>query len=238
MPGGAAEIEMTWISIIVPVLNEAQGISESLAALAPLRARGHEIIVVDGGSSDKTPDLARRAADRVVSAPRGRASQMNAGAALARGQVLVFLHADTRLPEGAGARILQGLAASGRAWGRFDVRIEGASVFLPVIAFFMNLRSRATGIATGDQAIFVRREAFERAGGFPPLELMEDIALSRSLKRVSRPLCLAEKAVTSGRRWERHGVLRTVFLMGWLRLAFFLGAAPASLARFYDSERG
>jgi rSAM/selenodomain-associated transferase 2 len=229
---------MTWISIIVPVLNEAQGISESLAALAPLRARGHEIIVVDGGSSDKTPDLARRAADRVVSAPRGRASQMNAGAALARGEVLVFLHADTRLPEGAGARILQGLAASGRAWGRFDVRIEGASVFLPVIAFFMNLRSRATGIATGDQAIFVRREAFERAGGFPPLELMEDIALSRSLKRVSRPLCLADKAVTSGRRWERHGVLRTVFLMGWLRLAFFLGAAPASLARFYDSERG
>jgi rSAM/selenodomain-associated transferase 2 len=219
-------------------LNEAQGISESLAALAPLRARGHEVIVVDGGSSDKTPDLARRAADRVVSAPRGRASQMNAGAALARGEVLVFLHADTRLPEGAGAHILQGLAASCRAWGRFDVRIEGASVFLPVIAFFMNLRSRATGIATGDQAMFVRREAFERAGGFPPLELMEDIALSRSLKRVSRPLCLAEKAVTSGRRWERHGVLRTVFLMGWLRLAFFLGAAPASLARFYDGERG
>jgi rSAM/selenodomain-associated transferase 2 len=231
-------MEMTWISIIVPVLNEAQGISESLAALAPLRSRGHEVIVVDGGSSDKTPDLARRAADRVVSAPRGRASQMNAGATLARGEVLVFLHADTRLPEAAGARILQGLAASGRAWGRFDVRIEGASVFLPVIAFFMNLRSRATGIATGDQAMFVRREAFERAGGFPPLELMEDIALSRSLKRVSRPLCLAEKAVTSGRRWERHGVLRTVFLMAWLRLAFFLGVAPASLARFYDGERG
>ena len=230
-------MEMTWISIIVPVLNEAQGISESLAALAPLRARGHEVIVVDGGSSDKTPDLARRAADRVVSAPRGRASQMNAGAALARGEVLVFLHADTRLPEGAGARILQGLAASGRAWGRFDVRIEGASVFLPVIAFFMNLRSRATGIATGDQAIFVRREAFERAGRFPSLELMEDIALSRSLKRFSRPLCLADKAVTSGRRWERHGVLRTVLLMAWLRLAFFLGAPPAKLVRLYDGER-
>jgi len=231
-------MEMTWISIIVPVLNEAQGISESLAALAPLRERGHEVIVVDGGSSDKTPDLARRAADRVVSAPRGRASQMNAGAALARGEVLVFLHADTRLPEDAAARILQGLAASGRAWGRFDVRIEGASVFLPVIAFFMNLRSRATGIATGDQAIFVRRDAFERAGRFPSLELMEDIALSRSLKRVSRPLCLADKAVTSGRRWERHGVLRTVLLMGWLRLAFFFGAAPAKLARLYDGERG
>src|SRR5438105_7129226 len=204
------------ISIIVPALNEAEGIAAVLAGLAPLRNRGHEVIVVDGGSSDNTRELAR-AADRVLSAPRGRSSQMNAGAALARGEVLLFLHADTRLPEDADARILEGLVASGRAWGRFDVRIEGASVCLPVIAFFMNLRSRATGIATGDQAIFIRREAFERSGGFPPLEMMEDIALSRSLKRVSRPLCLADKAVTSGRRWERRGVLRTVFLMWWLR---------------------
>ena len=224
------------ISIIVPALNEADGITAMLAGLAPLRNRGHEVIVVDGGSSD---DPAwRRAADRVASAARGRSSQMNAGAALARGEVLLFLHADTRLPEDADARILQGLAASGRAWGRFDVRIESASLCLPVIARFMNLRSRATGIATGDQAIFVRREAFERSGGFPPLELMEDIALSRSLKHVSRPLCLADKAVTSGRRWERRGVLRTVLLMAWLRLAFFFGAAPAKLARLYDGERG
>jgi len=225
------------ISIIVPALNEAEGIDAVLMGLALLRNRGHELIVVDGGSSDDTAALARRAADRVVSAARGRSSQMNAGAALAQGEVLLFLHADTRLPEDADARILQGLADSGRAWGRFDVRIEGASVCLPVIALFMNLRSRATGIATGDQAIFVRREAFERTGGFPPLELMEDIALSHSLKRVSRPLCLADKAVTSGRRWERRGVLRTVLLMAWLRLAFFFGAAPASLARFYDGER-
>ena len=225
------------ISIIVPALNEAQGIAAALAALASLRNRGHEVIVVDGGSSDKTAALSLGAADRVVAAARGRASQMNAGAALAQDEVLLFLHADTRLPENADARILQGLAASGRAWGRFDVRIEGKSRLLPVIAFFMNLRSRATGIATGDQAIFVRREAFERSGRFPPLELMEDIALSRLLARVSRPLCLADKAVTSGRRWERHGVLRTVFLMWWLRLAFFFGVAPASLARFYDGER-
>jgi len=226
------------ISIIVPALNEADGITAVLAGLAPLRERGHEVIVVDGGSSDKTPDLAGRAADRVASAPRGRSRQMNAGAALAQGEVLVFLHADTRLPEDADARILQGLAESGRAWGRFDVRIEGENRLLPVIAFLMNLRSRATGIATGDQAIFVRREAFEGAGRFPALELMEDIALSRSLKRISRPLCLADKAVTSGRRWERHGVLRTVLLMAWLRLAFFFGAAPAKLARLYDGERG
>ena len=225
------------ISIIVPALNEADGITAMLAGLAPLRERGHEVIVVDGGSSDGTAALSRRDADRVASAPRGRSRQMNAGAALARGEVLLFLHADTRLPENADALILQGLAARGRAWGRFDVRIEGENRLLPVIAFLMNLRSRATGIATGDQAIFVRREAFERAGGFPSLELMEDIALSRSLKRVSRPLCLADKAVTSGRRWERRGVLRTVLLMAWLRLAFFFGAEPASLARFYDGER-
>ena len=226
------------ISIIVPALNEAEGIAAALAGLASLRKRGHEVIVVDGTSSDKTAALSLGAADRVVAAPRGRASQMNAGAALAQDEVLLFLHADTRLPENADARILQGLAASGRAWGRFDVRIEGKSRLLPVIAFFMNLRSRATGIATGDQAIFVRRDAFRRIGGFPPLELMEDIALSRSLKRVSRPLCLADEAVTSGRRWERRGVLRTVLLMGWLRLAFFFGAAPAKLARLYDGERG
>ncbi len=226
------------ISIIVPTLNEGDGIAAALAALAPLREQGHEVIVVDGGSGDGTPALARGAADRVVSAPRGRASQMNAAAALARGAVLLFLHADTRLPENADARILHGLAASGRAWGRFDARIDGESRLLPVIAFFMNLRSRATGIATGDQAIFVRRDAFERAGRFPPLELMEDIALSSSLKRVSRPLCIAEKVVTSGRRWERRGVLRAVLLMWRLRLKFFFGAAPASLARLYDGERG
>jgi rSAM/selenodomain-associated transferase 2 len=229
---------MTRISIVIPVLNEADCIAATLAALAPLQARGHEVIVVDGGSGDDTAALARRAAARVASAPRGRASQMNAGAALAQDEVLLFLHADTRLPENADARILQGLATSGRAWGRFDVRIEGRSRQLPVIAFFMNLRSRATGIATGDQAIFVRRDAFRRVGGFPPLELMEDIALSRSLKRLSRPLCLADKAVTSGRRWEQHGVMRTVLLMGWLRLRFFFGAAPAKLARLYDGERG
>lgn len=226
------------ISIIVPTLNEADEIAAALAALAPLRGRGHEVIVVDGGSSDGTPDLARGGADRVVSAARGRASQMNAGAALAHGEVLLFLHADTRLPETADARILHELSASGGAWGRFDARIEGKSRLLPVIAFFMNLRSRATGIATGDQAMFVRREAFARAGRFPALELMEDVALSRALKRLSRPLCLADKAVTSGRRWERRGVLRTVLLMWRLRLAFFLGASPASLARLYDGKHG
>ena len=226
------------ISIIVPALNEAEGMAAALAALQPLRGRGHEVIVVDGGSSDETRALATAGADRVAVAPRGRASQMNAGAALAGGDVLLFLHADTRLPANADEQILQGLGSSGRAWGRFDVSIEGGSALLPLVARLMNLRSRATGIATGDQAMFVERRAFARAGGYPPLELMEDVALSRLLKRVSAPVCLRGKAVTSGRRWERRGVLRTILLMWWLRLRFFLGAAPAHLARLYDRERG
>jgi rSAM/selenodomain-associated transferase 2 len=225
------------ISVVVPTLNEAHGVARALAALEPLRRRGHEVIVVDGGSADGTAGIARALADRVVSAPRGRASQMNTGAAVARGEVLLFLHADTRLPAGAGERILDGLAAGSSQWGRFDVRIEGKSRFLAVIAFLMNLRSRLTGIATGDQAIFVRREAFERAGGFPRIELMEDVALARTLRRASPPACLRCKAVTSGRRWERRGVLRTVLLMWCLRLSFALGVSPASLARLYDGHR-
>lgn len=228
---------MSGLSIIVPTLNEATGIVAALGRLQPLRAAGHEIVVVDGGSSDGTRSLALPLADRVLAAPRGRASQMNAGAAAASGDVLVFLHADTRLPAGADRSILDGLAASGRAWGRFDVHIDGAHPLLRAVARLMNLRSRLTGIATGDQAIFVRRDAFAAAGGFPPLALMEDVALSATLKRASRPLCLHERAVTSGRRWESRGVARTILLMWWLRLRFFCGASPERLARIYDGPR-
>ncbi len=226
------------ISVIVPVLNEAAGLAAMLQSLREMRSRGHEVIVVDGGSSDDTPALARDGSDRLISAARGRAGQMNAGAAAARGGILLFLHADTRLPGNADALVLGGLAASGRDWGRFDVRIEGRSPLLRVVAYCMNLRSRLTGIATGDQAIFVRRDAFERAGGYPPIELMEDIALCTALKRGSAPVCLVDTVLTSGRRWEERGVLRTVLLMGWLRLQFFFGAAPARLARSYHGERG
>jgi rSAM/selenodomain-associated transferase 2 len=221
------------LSIIVPTLNEAGGIAAALDALAPLCAAGHEVIVVDGGSTDGTPDFAAPRADRVARAPRGRASQMNAGERLASGDVLLFLHADTRLPPRADHAVLEGLAGSGRAWGRFDVRIEGRHPLLRVVGALMNARSRWTGIATGDQAIFVRRDAFAAVGGFPPVALMEDIALSAALKRVSRPLCLRERAVTSGRRWESRGVLRTIALMWWLRLRYFLGASPERLAEIY-----
>jgi rSAM/selenodomain-associated transferase 2 len=222
------------LSVIIPTLDEAAGIGATLRALQPLRADGHEVIVVDGGSRDGTPDVSRPLADRVLAAARGRASQMNAGADAASGAVLLFLHADTRLPTGAERAVLGGLAASGASWGRFDVRIEGRHPLLRLVAWLMNRRSRLTGIATGDQAIFVARDAFAAAGGFPALALMEDVALSKRLKRVSPPLCLRERAITSGRRWESRGVVRTIVLMWWLRLRYFLGASPERLRRSYD----
>jgi len=219
-------------SIVMPVLDEAAEIEPALQALAPYRRRGVEVVVVDGGSRDGTPELARPLADRVLSAARGRAAQMNAGAAAAAGDVLLFLHADTRLPENADHLVLDGLARSAKVWGRFDVRIEGGGI-LSAVAAMMNLRSRLTGIATGDQAMFVTRAAFQAAGGFPPIALMEDVALSARLKRLGRPLALRARATTSARRWRTRGTLRTVLLMWRLRLAFFLGADPAKLARAY-----
>ncbi len=193
--------------------------------------------MVDGASADATAAIAAPLADRVVAASRGRAVQMNAGAQAAGGDTLLFLHADTRLPEDADRLVLAGLDSTGLAWGRFDVRIDGRSALLPVVAAFMNARSRLTAIATGDQAIFARRAAFTRAGGFPPIALMEDIAFSRTMKRQGPPLCLRQRAVTSGRAWERRGAFRTIVLMWRLRLAFFLGADPARLAERYGSRR-
>jgi rSAM/selenodomain-associated transferase 2 len=220
------------LSIVMPVLNEAADIAAALSALAPYRKRGVEVIVVDGGSNDATAELAGPLADRVLAAPRGRGLQMNAGAAAASGDVLMFLHADTRLPEDADRLVLDGLTRSGRAWGRFDVHFDGGGL-LALVAAMMNWRSRATAIATGDQAMFLTRAAFERAGGFPPIALMEDVVLSARLKRVSRPLCLSARVTTSARRWQRHGVLRTILLMWKLRLAFYFGADPIRLARAY-----
>jgi rSAM/selenodomain-associated transferase 2 len=205
----------------------------ALEALAPLRARGHEVIVVDGGSKDGTVALATPLADYTISSPRGRATQMNAGAAIARGDVLLFLHADTHLPKDADKLILDGLANSDHRWGRFDITIDGTHPLLPIVAAMMNLRSRLTGIATGDQAIFVTAQAFASSSGIPEIALMEDIAFSRALKRISPPLCLRARVTTSGRRWEKNGVVRTVLLMWRLRLAYFFGANPDALARQY-----
>jgi rSAM/selenodomain-associated transferase 2 len=216
----------------MPVLNEAAEIEAALSDLARFRQRGVEVVVVDGGSRDGTSELARPLSDRVISSERGRAMQMNAGAAAARGDVLLFLHADTRLPENADRLVLDGIARSSRVWGRFDVCIDSGRL-LRLVSLAMNLRSRVTGIATGDQAMFITRAAFGTAGGFPSIALMEDVALSARLKRLSPPLALRARATTSPRRWHKHGTLRTMLLMWHLRLRFFLGADPAKLARAY-----
>lgn len=220
------------LSIIIPVLNEAETLASRLAALQGLRAGGVEVIVVDGGSTDDSAGRAEPLADCVITAPRGRGRQMNAGAERATGDVMLFLHADTVLPDLATERI-EAAVTGGALWGRFDVRIDGASVMLPIVAALMNGRSRLTGIATGDQAIFATREAFARVGGFPDIPLMEDIAFSSTMRRMARPACLAEKVTTSGRRWEKHGVWRTILMMWWLRLRFWLGVSPQALAREY-----
>jgi len=221
------------LSIIIPTLNEAAEIAATLGALQPLRARGCEVIVADGGSADDTVALARPFADRVVAAERGRARQQNAGAAAATGGVLLFLHADTRLPPDADERVIDGLRRSGRGWGRFGVRLTGRHPGLRVIERMIGVRSRLSGIATGDQAIFVRRDWFERAGRFPDIPLMEDVALSRSLKRLGPPLCLRDTVATSSRRWEERGVMRTMVLMWRLRWAYWRGADPRELAEKY-----
>jgi rSAM/selenodomain-associated transferase 2 len=219
------------LSIVIPVLNEAAAIADTLAALAPLRTRGVQVIVVDGGSTDGTVALATPWADAVIAAPCGRARQMNAGAALACGDILLFLHADTQLPPMADQQVLDGLLQSD--WGRFDVTIVGAPRMLRLVALLMNLRSRWSGIATGDQAFFMRRTAFDAVGGFPDQPLMEDVEISRRLRTVSRPVCLRSKVRTSGRRWESRGVWSTIFLMWCLRWRYWRGEPAAALAGAY-----
>lgn len=223
---------MIRLSIIIPALNEAAGIAQTLALLQGAREEGHEVILADGGSDDGTPERAAPLADRVLSSAPGRARQMNGGAAVASGDGLLFLHADTRLPPDGLGRVVAALA-EGRPWGRFDVRLSGAHPLLRMVERMMNLRSRITGIATGDQAMFMSRESFDAVGGFPDIPLMEDIAISRSLKRFGRPACLRGPVVTSSRRWEQGGVMRTILFMWLLRLAYFLGADPARLAAAY-----
>ncbi len=220
------------LSIILPVLNEAAGLAASLQPLQALRADGVQLIVVDGGSSDDTMAVATPLVDLVLQAASGRGRQMNFGAEQARGEVLLFLHADTRLPEGALLAIRQAMQ-QGADWGRFDVSIAGTLPGLRMVATMMNWRSRLTGIATGDQGIFVRREVFWKIGGFAAIPLMEDIVLTTALRRHARPACLRLRVTTSGRRWEKHGLWKTIFTMWLLRLRFFCGANPARLAREY-----
>jgi rSAM/selenodomain-associated transferase 2 len=221
------------LSIVVPVLNEEAALPALCTHLLAFAQQGHEVLLVDGGSSDATVALARAAGLCVVHSPRGRALQMNAGAAQSSGEALLFLHADTRLPANACALVLDALK-SGLIWGRFDVQIDGTSPMLRVVGAMMNLRSRCTSIATGDQAMFMTRKAFLAVGGFPAQPLMEDIEMSKRLLRRSRPACLHARALTSGRRWETRGVWRTIVLMWQLRWAYWRGTSASVLAQRYQ----
>ena len=226
--------EQVRVSVIIPTLNEAPRLRDLLGDLAAGRQIGLELIVADGGSADGTLDLARPLADRVLETERGRAVQMNAGARAARGVYLWFLHADTRVPPEA-LTTLGAACGAGTLWGHFDVRLSGRQPLLRLVERLMNLRSCLTGIATGDQGIFVTRAGFEAAGGYQEIPLMEDIALSKALRRRAQPLCLRTPIETSSRRWEERGLLRTILLMWRLRLAYALGADPRRLARRYDA---
>jgi rSAM/selenodomain-associated transferase 2 len=221
------------ISIVVPVLDDAAHLAALLPDLAA-RMPAAEVVVVDGGSRDDSREIAARASGvRALEAPRGRASQMNAGARAARGDTLLFLHADTRLPDGAAAAVTRALEDPEVVGGRFDVRFDSPRRVMAMVAWFMNRRSRLTGIATGDQAIFVRRAVFEALGGYPAIPLMEDVELCARLKRRGRLACLPERVTTSARKWERDGPLRTIALMWALRFLYVVGVGPARLHRWY-----
>ena len=224
------------LSIIIPTLNEAANIEATLRPLQALRTRGAEIIVVDGGSSDGTRELAAPLVDRVMHSAPGRATQMNAGANAATGDTLLFLHADSLLPERADELIDGALSVTHAQWGRFDVQIAGANFMFPIISWFMNQRSRLTGIATGDQGIFIHRLAFARLGGFPDQPLMEDIEFSVRMGRVTLPVFVSARLTTSGRRWEKHGIWRTIWLMWRLRWQYSRGVNAAEIHRAYYGQ--
>ncbi len=223
------------ISVVLPVLNEEQSIRGTLQSL--IRLTPYEIIVVDGGSRDRTLEICKEFAVDVMHAERGRARQMNVGARRASGEVLLFLHADTRLPQSALNDIAAALSDSRYLGGRFDVELEGAHWMLKIVGTLINCRSRATKVATGDQALFVRREVFDRMGGFPDIPLMEDIAFCRALKRLGGLACLRSRVITSARRWERDGVWRTIFKMWSLKVCYLAGVSPMRLKRFYADTR-
>ena len=223
---------MSEVSIIVPVLNEAAGLEIFLQQFSTWRDKGDEVVVVDGGSEDASFEIATGYSERVISSARGRAIQLNTGAQVATGKILWFVHADTKIVPGIRDTLIAACSEE-HGWGRFDVAIEDCSTIFRAIEIAMNVRSRVTGIATGDQGIFVRREWFIREGGFRQIALMEDVELSKALRKQSRPRCLEQVIKTSSRRWRSHGIVKTIFMMWFLRLAWFLGASPDRLAQIY-----
>jgi len=227
---------MALISIIIPVLNEEKALPVTLESLQQLRLKGTEIIVVDGGSTDNTWGIAEQYADKVVSAKAGRANQLNKGAEVSQGSLLLFLHADTQLP-GNAFGLLKEYVRQDQCWGRFNVCLNDVAWVYRVIEGMMNVRSCLTGIVTGDQAMFVSKVLFERVGGFPSIALMEDIAISKKLKKQQSLICLKERVITSARRWQENGVIATVLLMWRLRLLYFFKRSPEELAKAYRHAR-
>jgi len=221
------------ITIIIPVLNDVGALRKLLPDLQQYRQQGHEVLLVDGGSADASVSFSRLLADRILMTGTGRGRQMNLGAENARHNLLLFLHADSTLPDDALTKIVTALSLNSKHWGRFNVCFDQKGFAYSVIAAMMNLRSRLTGVATGDQGIFVKQDSFLSVRGFRPIPLMEDIALSKSLRRLSWPVCLRSKIQTSARRWQSQGIIKTILLMWWLRLAFFLGVSPQRLAEMY-----
>jgi rSAM/selenodomain-associated transferase 2 len=224
---------MTLHTIVIPTLNEEAEIQACLMKLQGLRKEGFEVIVVDGGSIDKTPQLVKGLCDQFISNQRGRAAQMNIGARYARGELFFFLHVDTQLPEKF-SELIPLVEADTFCWGRFDVTLSGERWPFRVIETMMNMRSRLTGIATGDQVMFVSKKLYQEVDGFPEIALMEDIAMSQRLKNICSPTCLRHKVITSSRRWEKHGIISTTLKMWWLRLSYFVGVDPVRLARLYE----
>lgn len=224
---------MTSCTIVIPTLNEELEVQSCLLPLQRFREQDVEVIVVDGGSFDKTPELVDGYCDQYISMERGRAIQMNAGTLRAKGEIIFFLHVDTRLPDNF-LELISSMSVNGFYWGRFDVKLSGQHWLFRVIETMMNLRSRLTGIVTGDQVIFLSKNLYREVGGFPEIELMEDIEMSRKLKNITSPLCLREKVMTSSRRWEKNGIISTMVRMWWLRFSYFIGVDPVKLVKDYD----
>ena len=229
--------ELANLSIIVPVLNEEATIASFLRLLQSFRQQGAEVVLVDGGSDDRTCELARPWVDSLQISRAGRARQMNAGGEATRRNLLCFLHADTRLPDSA-AEQFRYFSDTGRLWGFFNVRLSGSGFIFAVISRMVSWRSRLSAIATGDQALFMTRQAWRDSGGFPDIPLMEDVAMSDRLKQFGRPYCATASVITSSRRWEEHGVWRTILLMWKLRWQYYRGVSPAELfAQYYGNRR-
>lgn len=220
------------LSIIIPTLNESEGIEICLNKLQKLRQQGHEVIVVDGGSTDNTVSLASPLTDHVVQSKKTRALQMNAGVPVASGNVFLFLHADTSLP----AEILNSFLKINnieKKWGRFDITLSGKHILFRVIETFMNIRSRFTGIATGDQVIFIGKDLFNQVNGFPEIAIMEDVAISKCLNKKIKPICLNDKVISSSRRWEKHGIIKTILKMWLMRFLYFFNYDTNKLGKMY-----